>query len=174
MVLPCTPSGPNAEISLERIPSQLRGSFAVSGPGGTGYYGLFDFFMAQERECETITLGYNPPSSGRTYPKLNDLFAKCKDLLKTPSLTTKFPPLGDLSPCPPHQINLKKPKHLVALHLWISHLVRTCSISGYNSSPPSLGKSRKPSERSPPHPPREPLDKELTRIGEKGDQDGCG
>jgi hypothetical protein len=68
---------------LERERPTLRGSFTGSG-FTDDRDGLLESLATAETEYHTITLGWNLPS---TIAKFNALFAKCKDHLKTLSLT---------------------------------------------------------------------------------------
>ena len=61
----------------------LRGSFVASETTDSND-GLLESLATAETEYHTITLGWNHPS---TFAKFNALFAKCKNHLKTLSLT---------------------------------------------------------------------------------------
>jgi len=61
----------------------LRGSFTASGFTG-GNVGLLESLATAKVQYHTITLGWNPLSSFLTF---NALFVKCKDHLKTLTLT---------------------------------------------------------------------------------------
>ena len=71
-----------ASISQEDMPV-LRGSFKASGFTNSRI-GLLDCLSTMRLEYHTITLGYNPTSA---FQRLNTLFTKCKDHLKTLALT---------------------------------------------------------------------------------------
>ncbi|KAF9653283.1 hypothetical protein BDM02DRAFT_1885817 [Thelephora ganbajun] len=79
------PSGRRAGTAkaLQKDLPTLRGSFTVSGFTDSEN-GLLDSLVTTRVEYHTITLGHNPPLA---FPKLNALFAKCKDHLRTLSLT---------------------------------------------------------------------------------------
>ena len=69
--------------ALQRDLPTLRGSFKASDLTDRND-GLLDSLVIAKVEYHTITLGYNHPA---TFPKFNALFAKCKNHLKTLSLT---------------------------------------------------------------------------------------
>ena len=73
--------------TFEKDPPTSRGSFIMSqcfGEGSSGNQGLLVSLATTKAEYHTISLGWNPPS---TAPGFNALFARCKDHLKTLSLT---------------------------------------------------------------------------------------
>ena len=69
--------------TLEKGSPTLRGSFTASDFTYDNL-GLLESLATAKVEYHTITLGWNPPS---TFPKFNALFVKCKDHLKTLTLT---------------------------------------------------------------------------------------
>ena len=69
--------------TLEKGSPTLRGSFTASDFTYDNL-GLLESLATAKVEYHTITLGWNPPS---TFPKFNTLFVKCKDHLKTLTLT---------------------------------------------------------------------------------------
>jgi len=83
--------------TLEGGSPTLRGSFTAS-EFASDNIGLLVSLATAKVEYHSITLGWNPPS---TFPKFNALFVKCRNHLKTLTLTAlERSGESSFSPCP--------------------------------------------------------------------------